>query len=741
MKKKILIALMLLLLPAFLIINSLANSEEKLPEVEVEIDNDIMINSPLFTKKESSKNDEYVQPEVSMILEGFEFIVKKGDLSLYTNKDTGAVRIQNDVTKFVWATDVLNVADFGEITASTLRPYQSPFRLSYRDEGNANKTIYSTTSGVTLKLTKNKDGFSCAVKIRVKETDGNQYINFEYQVTLNEKGIDVKIPHTSIVETGKSALTSIELFPYFGATYGSTVPGYIFVPSGNGGLIRFDSKPTINSTYSQSYYGTDVNRIKAASSDIDNALSLPVYGIAQGVGHNAVVASIKSGSSFATFNYDPSSINQVNNPKLGIQDGFHKVYNKFNYRETYTLEFGDNNIFMKPEEIYAEDVEMNYTLLTGKDADYIGMAKAYQEQLVSEGVLKRNSNSGSGNVHIDVLGGETEKGIVFDKFVKMTTTKQLQEINAELSKKLENNFIYTLRGYYKGGYSRQTASNITFDSRLGSINDLEGLDYYMYYNPVESYGDKASPDNKSLVNIYSEKFYVTMEENVKYKYFANVDTLTNGMNSAINKYKNAIALDGLYYLYGDYNNEYERYQVMETIDGLIDDTTPMFRPNAYMLDETSHYFNMPLYHDRSRFLTDSVPFLQVLLRGYIDYYSTYLNFSTNQEIDLLKCIEYGSNLAYLISAEESYLIANTLSNHLYATHYESNKKQIFAQINDANIALNSVKAQTIESRYVIENGFVEVAYSNGVKIYVNYTGDSQTYNGITVPSMGYKVVS
>ena len=160
-----------------------------------------------------------------------------------------------------------------------------------------------------------------------------------------------------------------------------------------------------------------------------------------------------------------------------------------------------------------------------------------------------------------------------------------------------------------------------------------------------------------------------------------------------------------------------------------------------MLADTSHYLNMPLYHDRSRFITDSVPFLQILLRGYVDYYSTYLNFSTNQEIDLLKCIEYGSNLAYLISAEESYLIANTLSNHLYATHYESNKKLIFEQINDASVALNQVKGQAIENRVVIETGVVEVTYANGVRIYVNYTGDAYTYNNIEIPSMDYKVVS
>ena len=261
----------------------------------------------------------------------------------------------------------------------------------------------------------------------------------------------------------------------------------------------------------------------------------------------------------------------------------------------------------------------------------------------------------------------------------------------------------------------------------------------MYYNPVESYGAKPSPNNDSLINVESKKFYLTMEEGKKYKFYASVDSVTSGVTKALGKYKNNLAVDGLYRLYGDNNAKYQRNQVVDKYEALITDTLPMFKPNEYMLGNTSHYLNAPLYHDRARFITDSVPFLQILLRGYIDYYSTYLNFSTNQEIDLLKCIEYGSNLAYLISAEESYLIANTLSNHLYATHYESNKELISKQINDASFVLNQVKGQMIVERNVLAVGVVEVVYSNGVKVYVNYTDEPFTYGDIQISKMDYEV--
>lgn len=739
MKKKILIALLILMLPTFVIINSIANnSNEQDHNISVEVNNDIMINSPLFTKKESDVT--YTQPEVNMIMDEFELVTTKGDLSLYVNETTGALRVQNNITKFVWASDVLNFADYSaDLNKDRKAQLRTPFVVNYFNSKNNENEVYSTSSGVDFKVKTNSSGFNYEVTVKASSDS----IKFKIEVVLSENGINVNIPHQDIVEKGEIKLKSIAVLPNMGAAYGSTVSGYIFVPSGNGGLIRYESKPAINSTYSQLYYGSDANRMSTAKNVENNSLTIPVFGIAHGVGKNAVVATINSGSSFATFNYEPSSLSsgQVTSQSLGTKNGFHRVYNTFTYRENYTLTINGNPITMIPDNIYAQDISMTYQFLENEAADYVGMAKAYQEQLVARKVLHKNSNSGSTNVHIDVLGGETEKGIVLDKFVKMTTTAQLLEINAELTKKFSNKFTYTLRGFNKNGYSRQTASNYKFDGRLGSLKDLDGLDYYMYYNPVESYNSNDSADNTKLVNVFNQQFSVTMEEGKKYKHYSNVETVTKGVEKANSAYHNTLAVDGLNRLYGDHNNELERYQVMDIYANYFDDTLPMFKPHEYMFANTSHYFNMSLYHDRSRFITDSVPFLQIAMRGYIDYYSTYINFSTNQEIDVLKCIEYGSNLAYLISAEESYLISNTLSNHLYATHYESNKKIMYEQINKVNVVLNQIKAQEIEGRYVIENGVVEVTYANGIKVYVNYTNDTYTYGDIKIPSMDYKVVS
>lgn len=723
MKKKILIALMALLLPSFIVVNLLADNKKARTNSPLDVNNEIVIDSPLFTQKETGQK--YDQPNELKVVDNFEKVLENNNFSLYLKYEQdncyiGSIALENKQTGYFWRSDIVGDKIIDE-------EVNYAFEVRYYDaaKGTSNSYAYPDTSNFSYKVTDD------SVKFKVNITKAK--IQFEYVITLTETGFDLYVPVESIKEED-NLLVDICFFPNLGHVYQNSIPGYAFIPSGNGGLVRFDKTPAISKTYTRRYYGADAHLDK---SEVD-VLSVPVYGITHGVNQNAFLTRIKSGASIASLNYIPSS--DISNSPTG----YHRVYNTFSYRETYNIEISGEPIPMMSD-FYATDIEVGYSFLSNSEANYIGMAKEYQRQLEFEGVISLNSNSGSGNVHIDVLGGETEKGIVLDKFVKMTTTKQILTINDDLTKKYDNKFIYTLRGFYKNGYSKQSYGNIKFDSRLGSLNDLKGLDYYMYYNPVESYNSKVAHPNNVVVNAYKEKHSITVEEGTKYKFYTEVDSVIGGVNSALNKYVNSLAIDSLgYRLYGDENSKYTRVEVEQMYSQLLDDTMPLFKPNEYFLGNTSHYLNMPLYHDRLRFITDSVPFLQIVLRGYVDYYSTYLNFSTNSDIDLLKCIEYGSNLAYLISYEESYKVANTLSSHLYATYYESNRESMFEQINSANRAFNSIKNQKIVDREVIETGIVKVTYGNDVEIYVNYTDTSYTvpgYDGrhIVLP-MNFEVV-
>ena len=728
MKKKILVALFTVILSSFFIV-SLASKNDKTRGNDVAPqNNDILINSPLFTAKEDKTLK--AKQDISLLLEGFTKVASAGDLELWidpaegTKDSTGAIRVLNTKTQYVWCSDVPN---YSTESGSLKRQIKSAFKVAYTSEDSPRgfTAVYSADSNFDIQI----DDSKSSQNIITYNVDSKAVkFKFSYTIKLTESGIEFDLPKSSIDEYGKNIIKQFEVFPYLGATINKETPGYVFIPSGNGALVRYNSDSILNqSGFTARYYGSDENYLGNNESDI---LSLPVFGVVHGVDQDAMFARIKSGSAMASLTYIPAV---GNNP-------FNRAFNTFTYREATSISIpGGSKVDVYDEELCNEDISISYSFLRDENANYVGMARKYQLDLLSESVLSPNANSGSTNVHVDVFGGEMESGILFDKFVKMTTTDQLLQINRELTDSLDNHIMYTLRGFYKNGYSNQAYNNIKFNSKLGSLSDLDGLDYMLYYNPVESYNDKLDYPSNVLVSMDNKEHYVELEKNEKYKFYFNVDSVISGVKTTLEEYNGNVAFDALgYRLYGDENAEYRRNDTYKLYSELFGDSKQaLYKPNEYFLANTSQYLTAPLYHGRLRFITDSVPFLQIALRGYVDYYSTYLNFSTNQEIDVLKCIEYGSNPAYLISYEESHLLSNTLSNHLYATHYGSNKDSMIEQINDITDALSSVVGQSIVDREVLEAGVVVVTYSNNVKIYVNYTNSD--YNDV-VGAMSYKVV-
>lgn len=735
MKNKILIAVFTLILSSFFVVSLASkNNDVKTSNDVVPQDNSIMIDSPLFTSVEDyqerpAQNISFVTEEIT-----FEKVLTVGQFELWIDpttgtSGTGAIRVVNTQTGYVWCSDVPN---YSVSSNSTKRAMKSSIQMSYTSIDKPREFKYDVTANSNIDLQIDKSQLANSI-ISYKINHTASKIEFTYTIKLTNHGLEFELLRSSIKENNpKFILKDIQVFPYLGTTINKETPGYVFIPSGNGALVRYSSESILSSTgYTQRYYGSDENYLGNNEADI---LSLPVFGMVHGVDQDAMFTRIKSGAAMAKLTYIPAV---ANNP-------FNRAYNTFTYREATSINIpGGSKVDVYDEELCNEDISISYSFLSNEKANYVGMATRYRQELVSDNILISNPQSGSTNVHIDVFGGETENGILFDKFVKMTTTNQILKINDELSDIIDNHIVYTLRGFYNGGYSYQSYHNTKFNSKLGSLSDLEGLDYSLYYNPVESYNEKLSYPSNVLVSMNNEKHYIEMEKNEKYKFYTNVDSVVSGVVATLEKYDN-VAIDALgYRLYGDENAGYRRTDTMNKYEQLFGSKQQkLYRPNEYLLSNTSDYLTAPLYHGRLRFITDSVPFLQIALRGYVDYYSSYLNFSTNQEIDMLKCIEYGSNPAYLISYEESHLLSNTLSNHLYATHYESNKATMMHQITEITNALNHVVGQTIADRQVLQSGVVVVSYSNNVKIYVNYNSasDYKINDQTVVKAMSYKVV-
>jgi hypothetical protein len=118
-------------------------------------------------------------------------------------------------------------------------------------------------------------------------------------------------------------------------------------------------------------------------------------------------------------------------------------------------------------------------------------------------------------------------------------------------------------------------------------------------------------------------------------------------------------------------------------------------------------------------------------------YSSYLNFNSLGKETILNLIDFGMNPSYILTYEPSSNLKDTDIAYFYTTEFDLWKESVQEEYDYINNALKYVNGESITSRVVLDYGIVEVTYSNGVNIYINYTSNDYVVNDITIPSMDY----
>jgi len=127
-----------------------------------------------------------------------------------------------------------------------------------------------------------------------------------------------------------------------------------------------------------------------------------------------------------------------------------------------------------------------------------------------------------------------------------------------------------------------------------------------------------------------------------------------------------MALDEIgYRLYSDFKrgNVLNREDAIQRYREIITNTAgpvAFYSPNDYMFDFMQAYFDMPITNSGYIYTTDVVPFLQIVLAGYVPYYGKALNFSSNIKMDLLRHIDYGVYPSYFLTQEPTSRFLKTI---------------------------------------------------------------------------------
>ncbi len=671
----------------------------------------------------------------------YELAAENANFQLYFDRSTLAFKVVDKRSGYVWHSNLDETEPGDKLNKTWTAFARSGISLDYLDEKATPRRVSITTAAPEMTVATIDQGFAAQV------TFADIGISVGITVTLESAGVRVAIPSVSIAETGNVRLYMIYVYPFFGATRNDQVSGYMLIPDGCGSLIRFAAQTKAQTMFYGRYYGADLGMTGARPFDPQvrpaYPLSLPVSGMVHGEKQNAYIAIVEKGAAYGELQAHPA----------GIITNFNFIYNAFIYNESYfqpTNRAGAGVTMIQPR-TNTFDVVIHYRFLTGDDSDYVGMARSYQQYLLEQGVLRPENDAGGDiGIRLEFLGAEKEKVLFWQRAIPMTTIAQMQAILADLALPNPEVVIY---GWQPLGAATMPPTKLRVERALGTLRDARALadDIAAQGGRLSLYLDpQAALQNESG---YSRRYDLAMSimrsalqgaSRNKRTFYFNLDALARRYAAlsaqATEELGAGLAVDGLgFMLYSDFRDGRfaNREDAMRAYQGLLAEdgaATAFYRPNDYLWAYTAAYYDVPIADSGYIYTSETVPFVQTVLSGYIPLYGPALNFSSNVQDDLLRHADFGVYPSFFLTHEGTTGILNTSSRWIYTSSYQQWGDEVKQAYTWLNRLLGPVRGQPIVARETLADGVSATRYANGKQIIVNYTDQPVRIQGVDIPA-------
>ena len=663
------------------------------------------------------------------IPDSYELMGENDVYQLYADQTTLAFKVGDKRSGYIWHSNLDEVGEDDRLNRTWTAFAQSGISIDFLDQRATSKRASITNTEHVIEFTPISQGFEAAIEFIEPS------ITLVVVVTLEPGGVRVDVPFASIKEESPEfKLGLLYVYPFFGATKEDSVPGYMFIPDGSGSLIRFAPETKAQNMFYGRYYGADLGIITTLPYDPTvnrpYKISIPVMGMVHGEKEHAFIAVVEKGASYGEIHAHPA----------GITTQFNFLYNAFLYNQSYfqaTNRSGAGVTTLQPD-TNVFDVAIHYRFLTGIDSDYVGMAQSYQEYLVQKGVLHEIVDADDDiGIRLEFLGGEKEKILFWHRSIPMTTIAQMSDILNHLDIQNPEVIYY---GWQPRGASSMPPQSLRVDRKLGDRDELGLLmeqvaaadgHFYLYLDPQAAFWDERGYSTRRDLSMSITNFNLVGYNRNKVTYYLNFEALSDRYTSLSTdifaELQAGLALDGIgSTLYTDFKNNHflnreEALQMYQALLAETDNPTAFYLPNDYMFGTMQAYYDIPLTHSGYLYTTEAVPFLQIVLAGYVPFYGPALNFSSNLQADLLRHVDYGVYPSYFLTEEITAKILNTSSNWIYTSSYNQWGQEIKETYQWLNSLLGPVKGERIVARQTLAAGVMATTYSNGQQIVVNFT--------------------
>jgi hypothetical protein len=680
----------------------------------------------------------------------FEQVAETGTLVLYADKHTGHFKVrdkrdEHELRSYPNPDDWPHETISGNWRSNLL----SPIMMETVDTAKQTDVLVSSLlsqKGGIMSWKPVENGFTVTFALPSLQ------LIIPVEVTIQDDYVETKVIDSGIAE-GKNQLLSLKAYPFLGAAQPRGQKGYILLPDGSGAIYNLKENITKDrSVYREPIYGPD----SAYAPIFTNRkpVTMPIYGIKSG--SSAFLAVADQGAEYGAI--------------YAAQAGVYSKYAWATIEQEYRMQYFQPtsvdqktgfNTYSKAR--FGEDRAVRYYVLPETESDYSGMAARYRQYLTEEKNMKRLVTAGSPlPLFLDIVGGDSQKGFLQNKFITGTTTDEAQSILDRLHSQGIPQIVATYQGWQTGGVSR-FGFGTQVDKHLGGNTGMKSLAAY-----AKSKGDTLLLETNYTMNTDGGDFnskreamqdqaggilkFNRREANDQIALVSAAVSLDR-IKSRIDSFK-ALGVDGLALagtgssLDSDYNRKYaaNRTEAAKLQQEFIDTVKSEFSTvstiggNAYALQKTNAVRSIPGDYSYDLFLDEAVPFAQMVLHGLVPYTMNWGNARDEYQKDFLRSIEYGAAPAFGVMQAKTEEMERAYSVWQYSLNFDEWEPSILQEYKRFSEALGDVQDQFITSNRTVAPNVKETVYANGKKIIVNYNDAQVTVAGRQIPGNDFIVV-
>ena len=160
-------------------------------------------------------------------------------------------------------------------------------------------------------------------------------------------------------------------------------------------------------------------------------------------------------------------------------------------------------------------------------------------------------------------------------------------------------------------------------------------------------------------------------------------------------------------------------------------------PNEYAIKYTDIITDMPIGTSGANIFDLEIPFVQMVLGGYVDMTCEPINISDNK-VDLLKLMAYNTLPNYIFIHSKSSVLKDTDYSDYYSLCYDDWQKEAVELYNSYCKDMQKVRGKTITGWEMPLENIVKITYENGWVLMINSGKQAYDDGSVNIAGQSYK---